>query len=449
MNPPPPPQVRPAAPYQFTPAFERVLGLALITRPRVFGLLGKSIDIERLTLEETKLCLRLATLCAQETGHGPGDIVIALQRAHRLYERDLFTQEQVDTLAELYIMLGGHTGGLPSDDDIVEQAAPVLRRDLEKKALVKAMELHGSRRELDQAVEMLQTARAVGKVDRSHGLKLGAGALGAIRRLRAVDRLSTGVPELDCQIGGGLPRANVLCWSAKAKGGKSFALTGMAADALQRGLFVVLATLELSEELQTARLMAALTGIPIDAILDGTADADVELALEALAPSLGIFRVKFFPAKVTTVPTMAAWISEVEAEEGCVADVFLCDYIDLAASSNRAHVSSHDIQEQSASDFRLYVVGRQLWGGTASQPRRADSKDSKSKPIDIDDLAGSMGKARVFDALVTATRPNEDQVELYVAGCRFARDKFSLGPFQTDLARGRLVARMKPDDADL
>jgi hypothetical protein len=161
--------------------------------------------------------------------------------------------------------------------------------------------------------------------------------------------------------------------------------------------------------------------------------------LDEMAPTLGVYRAKFFPAKVTSMLDIEAWIEELEEEEGREVDLVLVDYIDKVASSNSRHESSYDVQEQAAEDFRLYVHNRQKYGWSAAQPQRLDAK-ARRRRLEMDDVSGSMGKIRVFDLVVTGHKPTDDVLELYVAGNRHGPDKWAVPAFPHDFATGRLTS---------
>jgi hypothetical protein len=428
-------------PYGFSPIFERVLAVALLSRPEVYGHIGEAIDPMRFTSGgAVALALRLAKLHAKEQGRGPSAAIIGFERARTLYQQGKLTHEELMELAEL--LADVHV--LPSDSDILATATEVLRRDLQQQAILRAMDLHGARKDLTPALEELRRAAELGKQNRSTGLKLGLGAIDAIKRLRQADRLPFGLMDIDVQIGGGLPRGRAAIVAMAAKSGKSFWLTHVAGTTLVRGLFVAFATLENSEEEQSSRLLGWLTGELLDDITSGAADANVEAGLEVLAPSLGCFRVKFFPPKVTHFGHIMQWIEDIEEEEHARVDLLVVDYLDKMGSTNRAHDSEYMIQGQAAEDFRLYVHGRGMWGWTASQPKRRGPDQSKQRRIGIDDLADSQNKARAMDCILTGYRPSGNEIALWMAGSRFSKDQFEVGPFPTDLEHGRLLGVMPP-----
>lgn len=422
-------------PYGFNPDFERAIAVLLAHRPKFYGLVGRDLDYERFTVPAVRLVVKLVKAMGAESGHGPSAFVLVVQRATRAMEEGTVTREEVDDIIDLFDEFGSN---LPNEPEVVAELVPVLKRELEAVAVRSAIDVYGRKGSFDEVAATLRRSETLGKVDRSTGSKLSVAALGDIRRLRQGDRLQTGILELDFNLGGGLPRGKAGMIVAGAKVGKSFFLTGQAAHALAQGHFVALATLELSEEDQNARLISNLTGVPIDAVVDGSQEERITELLEELLPTLGVFRVKFFPAGLTTMVDIVEWVKEIEEEEKRKVDLLEIDYIDKVGSSNKKHSSTYDIQGQAAEDFRLHIVSRQCWGWTASQPKRRDAKE-RGRRIEIDDIADSQNKVRVMDLILTAHRPCEEEVEFYVAGNRNGRDKFSVGPFPHALAIAQLV----------
>jgi hypothetical protein len=423
------------APYGFDPAFERVVAAMLCCRPKFYGLVGHELEPARMEVPSARLAVMAAQEIGAESGRGPSDPVLVLQRLRRWVADGKVTSDEVDAVLDL-IEESGHNP--PPELDVVMEAKPVIQRLLHEEAVRATMEAYSKRGDMGKAKELIRRAETVGVQDRSVGSKLGVGVLSDIARLRASDRLATGILELDMGLGGGLPRGKLGLMMAGPKAGKSMYLIHQASFAIQSGLFTAMATLELEEEDQQARLIANLTGIPIQSIMDGQADREVAEKLEKLESHLGVFRVKRFPAIATTVQDIAEWVKEIEDQEGRKVDLLEVDYVDKMGISDRRIVSTYDIQGRSTEELRLYVSGRSIWGWTASQPKRRDKKD-KDKRIDIDDAADSQNKVRVVDLILTMHRPTEQEVEFYVAGNRNGKGQFSVGPLPHNLECAQLV----------
>lgn len=421
--------------YELTPAFERVVAGLLASRPKFFGVLGYELEPQKFAQEPARLVVRAAQAVAADVGRGPAAPVLVVQRLRRWMAEGTVTAEQLDAVVDL---LEEATHDPPDEAQVVAELVPVVRQHMQNDAVRAAIEEYGRHGDFARVVEIVERARKLGTHDRSQGSKLTVGVLESIGRLRAADRLATGVLELDMQLNGGLARGHVGMVVAGAKAGKSFFLTHQIAHAIAQGHFVLEATLELSENDQQTRLVANLTNLPIDAIVDGSAEAQAAAALERLLPSLGVYRVKFFPAVLTRLAEVFEWVREMEAEEGRKVDLLVVDYIDKVGAADRRLEGSYQIQGATTEEFRLYCHGRGIWGWTASQPKRRDAKD-RNKRIDIDDVADSQNKVRVVDLILTMHRPSEAEVEFYVAGNRHGRDKFGVGPLPHNLVCGQLI----------
>ncbi len=422
--------------YGLDPSFERTVAAVLCSRPKMFGIIGGEIAPERFNLPEVSLAVRGAIAHAKDSGHGPHHASVVLQRLRRWYGEGSITIEEVNAVVD---MLSDMEDVVLDEHSISTELIPLLQKLIRSEAALVGMEEYGKPASDFAKVEvLLQRAKSLGIQDHSTGSKLGLGALGDIKRVRQADRLSLGILELDAGLGGGLPRGKTGMFVAGPKAGKSMYLTHVNATTLLTGKFVAMATLELSEEDQQSRLIANLTNIPIDSIIEGLMEYEVADALEELMPRIGVFRTKWFPPISTTMVEIMEWVKEIEQEEGRKVDLLSMDYLDKLGSSNKKQTSSYDIQGQSAEEYRLYIHGRSMYGMTASQPKRRPANE-RSKRIDIEEVADSQNKVRVMDLVLTGHRPTENEIEIYVAGARNMRDKFSVGPYPMDLACGRIV----------
>lgn len=427
------------APYGLTPAFERIVAAYACLRRNFYGTVGADLEFARFECADAALAVRAAQAVAKDLGTGPADAILVLQRLRRWQDEGTVTHEQAmevfDLLEERFV--GAH---LPDEGAVLAELTPIVRRQMEGDAIRTALTEYGRRGDLEKAERAFQKARSVGVQDRTAGGKLSLASLDRIGKRHQGDRLGMGILDLDVALGGGMMRGCLGLFIAPSKGGKSIALIHQAAHALRQGYFVVLATLELSEEDQEARLIANLTGLPTDVVMSSTDDALVRARLEPLLPTLGVFRDKFFPPKVTPFSEITAWIKEVECEEARLVDLVIVDYIDkLGHARGGDKDRSWQVQGDNTEEMRLYVHGRKCWGWTASQPQRRDPKDRKRR-LEIDDTGGAIAKSQAVDLIVTATKPTEDEVELFVAGNRHGKDGFSVGPFPQAFAFGQFVA---------
>lgn len=421
-------------PYELNTRFEQQVATLLCTSPKFYALVGRDLEFGRFTDPTAALAVRAAQSHAKDSGNGSTDAVLVIQRLESWRVEGTVTREQINDVID---MIDECECRRVSVDAVIAELVPAMRKVMNHEATLLAIDDSGKGKDLKRTEQLIHRAQNLGVQDRSMGTRLGMGVFSQMARARHADRLGTGILELDTQIDGGLPRGKIGMFMGGAKVGKSMGLVSQCSHALRNGLFTVYATLEMPEIDTNARLIANLTGVPTNAIIDGSMEREATDALEPLLPTLGRFDCKFFPADVTTVPQIIEWVSECEQEAGRKVDLFVLDYIDKVRD-HRAK-SEYEVQNNTTEAFRLYVHGRGLWGWTASQVRRL-SKESRNKRVDENDSADSMGKARVTDLLLTAHRPSDFEIEFYVAASRFCKDRFGVGPYAHDFDRARIVA---------
>jgi len=425
-------------PYDLDPAFELRVVLLCCCRPRFWGALGVLLDIQRITNPSHVLMLRAVRAIAKDNGAGPTEYATVAQRLKRWVNEGHVKHEEYKVVADTFADLGDYA---PDEKEVAKELTPILRRIAEADVVRRGMDLFSKRGDFSELAAMASQVANMGLADRSIGGKIGAESLQRIAKLRQMERLPVGIPELDVGIGGGLPRGRLGLFAAGGKVGKTMLLGHAGCTALRLGLFVAYVTLEIGEGELEARILANLTGVPIDNVMDGSSDDEVTRRMALLAPRLGTFRHKFMPAKVTTCADIFAWVKEIEAEEGRPIDLLEVDYVDKMGASASAlgkQDNTYQVQGDNAEELRLYVHGRGIYGWSASQAQRRSTKD-RGKRLELDDLADSQNKARVVDLIVTATAPTEGEVALYVAGSRFSKGQFEVGPYLHDFASARVV----------
>jgi hypothetical protein len=424
-------------PYGFGVDLERAIALRLCTMPKLHALIGSALVPARFVDEQARLVVDAARLVALDTGRGPAAFTVALERLRQEMLAGRVTFDQLQLAEDLFLDAPPESR-LPTMTEIVALVKPLVSREMQANAVRAGMDEFAKGGDFANVETQLRNARKFGVVEQHRGLRMGADSLSAIRLRRQSDRLPTPIMELSAQLGGGLMRGKAAMIGAGSKVGKSTWLTAQNGSALIRGMFVLHASLELSEEDTQARQMAYLTGVPIDAILDGSMEAECMRRLAVLAPQLGVFKVRFFPAKATTFPDIAQWIAEEEDEEKRKVDLVTLDYIDKMGAADRTLRGEYEVQGAASEEFRLYCHNRQVYGWTASQGKRKERAD-RGKRMDLDDFADSQNKVRVFDLILTAHKPNAQEVEVYVAGNRNGASEFSVGPFAHDFACARIV----------
>lgn len=427
-------------PYEFTPAFEQIVVRYLCNSPKFFGSVVRALEVDAFTSPIARLAVKCAQTIAADTGNGPSSYAFVVQRARRLVHQGSLTLEECDALADYFF--DSEDVLLPPMHEVLSELRPILARRLQQAAVRTAIDEYGAKSEdMARTERLLHEAKTVGVVDTSAGVRLGANTLDRFKNLTQADRLSVGFTPIDVKLGGGMMRGKCGMFVGGKGMGKSMWLIHIAAIAMRRGLNVYMATLELSEDDQTARMIANLTDVPVDGIIDQTRRNDAEARLVPMLSTLGGFTVKSFPATITSVPTITSWVKDQQDAAKAPCHVLLIDYIDKCASSVRHHKSSYEIQGQAAEDMRLFVEANKLWGWTASQPKRSDKRDPKAE-VGVEDVADSINKSRVMDLIMSASRPTGGDMDLFVAANRNGVAEFHEGPVVSNFAHGQFVARV-------
>ena len=139
-------------------------------------------------------------------------------------------------------------------------------------------------------------------------------------------QVSTGWPQMDKILYGGMSRGELNIFAGGSGSGKSLVMMNLALNWLQVGLSGVYITLELSEELTSLRTDAMLTSM-------GTKDIrkDIEtthLKVKMVGKKSGQYRVKGLPAQ-SNVNDIRAYLKEVQIQTGIKIDFVMVDYLDL------------------------------------------------------------------------------------------------------------------------
>lgn len=414
---------------------EVALAVYSASRPRFYGRLGYIVDPKCLDLPASALIIKTVQEIAKDLGQGPGSEHVVLQRLRRHINEGKITQEQIDAAMDL--LIESDMDSLPSEDEVISEVVPVIQR-VKQADLVRGVVDEFSRKGDFGTVErQIRDIQRIGKQDTSIGLKLGAETLGALGKLRTAQRLPFGIDELDHGIGGGLIRGCQCLFIGGSGSGKSMALNHVAATALLEGRNVAAATLEISEELWSARLHAAVTRIPIDDILTGTGIHLVEKRINELLPMLGYFAVKHFPAKVTTAIDIERWVEEIEQREGIKIEVIVVDYVDKLASHKKEDQNEYAGQGTAAERLRVFAESRGMWSYTASQSLRKAGKE-KTRKLDIDDGADSQHKVRIADLVITLNPSPDGEVVYRVVKWRHGKGNYESPPIPHAWEIGRI-----------
>jgi KaiC/GvpD/RAD55 family RecA-like ATPase len=423
-------------PYGLDPAFERVVLWYSASSQQFWGLVGHVLDPESLELPHGKLLLEACRQISKELGRGPGSALIVVQRLRRKVYEGKVTLEQAKAISAL--LDDAQDGPLPPMQSVVDELLPILKRRLQSQAILMSHAEFAKRGDFQSVRDLLDKQERLGRAEGVAGTRLGPSGFDVIERSRQMDRLPTGVLELDLKLNGGMPKRSLGVWIGDSGAGKSMALAHQACEGLRRQMFVGMVTLELPEHMQLARLFSNLTGVPVADILEvDHLREEAKRRVHMIESQIGLCEVAEFAPHATSVQELIEWVDTKEHEHGIKMQLLIVDYAD------KLHDPQHD--DNTYLEMRYVYEGlrrdismaRDMWVWTASQSSRSTKESSKL--LDMHHVADSMHKIRVGDTIVTLNPREDEQMEFFVAKNRLGTSRFLVGPIVTDFARARLV----------
>jgi KaiC/GvpD/RAD55 family RecA-like ATPase len=413
--------------------FERaVVALAALDR-QFFGVIGHALDYEQLEDDDAKRILVASQEIARETGRGPGSLPLVMQRLRRQMNEGRFVYKCLTSSVD--VLLDTIDDGLPDADDAVIELRPILQRLAKKEALQSAYDAYAKRADFDTAITALRKAEQIGMVEETFGVRIGSDAgFEEISKMQTLDKLPTGMDDVDLALGGGLGRGQLGLWVGETGTGKSMACSQCYASSLLLGQHAAYATTELPEGEVLARVKSALTDIPIDEVMAG--EPEVSARLEDLAGQLGVGWVRSFTAHAVTVADLVEWIDECERKVGRPVDLLVIDYADHLSAPGSA--SSYESGRIIFDALRKAVRRRSFWVWTNSQAKGRE----KRKRLDNRDVADSMHKARSVHTLITLTsgeQNGEETIEPFLAKNTSGRSRISAGALVAEKHLGRIA----------
>jgi KaiC/GvpD/RAD55 family RecA-like ATPase len=421
--------------YGLSSRFERVVATLASRSPRFYGRVCTELRPRLIEAAPARLALEACHAIAADTGIGPSSSVIMLQRIQRWHGEGRVTEAGVDEVLDMLDDV--EDAGLPTEDEVIAELAPVLMARLREEAVEAAMKASRKQTGLGEVIRLEERAARVGNVDTSIGVIVGDASFADIKHLRTLDRLKTGVMELDSVLSGGLQRAGLGVCIGASGDGKSMFLSHQAAVSAMCGLNVAAATLELPRAIWQARVIAAMTGLPINAVLDDTGMLKAQAKLKTL--QTGAVVVHEFPPNGTSLGDITEWVRNVEQHIGQPIHVLIVDYGDkmVAPGGRSENSSSYEVGRVVFEGLRSFGAEKGLWTWTASQASR---QSKKNKKLDLNDTADSMHKIRVADLVITMNLDEEaEMLSIYIAKHRTGKSRVEVGNLPMEYERGRIA----------
>jgi archaellum biogenesis ATPase FlaH len=236
-------------------------------------------------------------------------------------------------------------------------------------------------------------------LNKNMGVDFFAEARQTLERLLSTGQtISTGWPDVDDVLFGGLQRKQLVLFSAGSGGGKSITMQNLGLNLVAQGLNVLYVSLELSEELLAERMAYLLSGIGKVEMREKFEDMMYGISQFASAQVTGKMMFKQMPAGINS-NDIKSYLKEYELLYGHVPDAIICDYLDLMAPCDK--VSADNVFEKDkrvAEELRNVAFDYNLIMITASQLNRSSvNADS----INHSHIAGGISKINTADVYIT------------------------------------------------
>ena len=206
-------------------------------------------------------------------------------------------------------------------------------------------------------------------------------------------QVSTGWPQMDRILYGGMSRGELNIFAGGSGSGKSLVMMNLALNWIQTGMSGVYITLELSEELTSLRTDAMLTSMGTK---DIRKDIDTtELRVKMVGKKSGKYRVKGLPAQ-SNVNDIRAYLKEVQIQTGIKIDFVMVDYLDLVMPvSVKVNPNDQFIKDKYvAEELRNLAKEMGILLVTASQLNRSAVDEIE---FDHSHIAGGISKINTAD----------------------------------------------------
>lgn len=446
-----------APPYPLTPAFLGAMVVYLCRSRSFWARVGAWVDPGAIPNEGAKLLIVAARSIADSTGHGPEGTAHVLQRIRGWVDAGTHTAEDYRGAAAALdaIDAAGDRGELPSEDAVLGELVPELKRRAARDVLVEANLLAASG----------QTDALVGvgaRLDASAGIGVAVDDLGdgfddaeaALESVRHRPHCPVGVDEADALLNGGPHLGSFSLWGAGTGGSKSTSMVHVACTGALVGENALIISTEMETPEYWARIYANLSGVPVHSV---RSDSTLARSLVARMRSrLGDIRVVRVPDGETTVADVANLLRRTEARFGKRYNIVAIDGIDgitdrrwrpTDGTNRLGQLVCVDLDAFCKGEFGtgdrhpLYLhVTAQLQRGKKWTESAADGTPVPGK----DDIAESHYRAKKAHYVFTNTAkkdPDTGLVSLYfhVAKSRFSGSGIVYGPLESDLGTGRLV----------
>lgn len=205
---------------------------------------------------------------------------------------------------------------------------------------------------------------------------------------------------------GGYGKGDLVLIFGNPKGGKSWSIVAMAAEAMRLGFNVIYYALELGESYVGKRFDAYFTGIPVQDI-----DKHRDKVDEIMSSIPGKLIIKGYPPKRASLSTIENHFNQVleqgkNEDSSFTIDAVFIDYLDLLKNRNSRRERKDDIDD-------VYTDAK----GLAKEldipiisPSQANRSGAEKDILESSHIAGSFDKIMIGDIVISLARGRKDRL---------------------------------------
>jgi hypothetical protein len=233
---------------------------------------------------------------------------------------------------------------------------------------------------------------------------------------------------------GGYGKGDLVLVFGNPKGGKSWAVIAMVAEAARQGFNMIYYALELSEDYVGKRFDAYFTGIPVDQI-DKHRDK-VEAVMETIP---GRIIIKGYPPKRASLTTIEQHLDQTQNQEEIKIHGIAIDYLDLLKNRNKGRAERKDDTDDIFTDAKGLAKEREI---PLISPSQANRTGAEKEILESSHIAGSFDKIMIGDIVISLARGRKDRLEgtgrWHFMGNRYGMDGVTYFSPKIDTSTGHI-----------
>ena len=241
-----------------------------------------------------------------------------------------------------------------------------------------------------------------------------------IEKLQEVNsRIPVGIKEFDRMTYGGLPKDDTCLWIIMAQPGlgKSQLLGNIAYNWIRQNKKVLIISLEMSEQMYSARLSSLIAGTNINTLKNSTDKLKrVVTQLHELYPESGLY-INEYPTGTCTAAHLRQFIRKLKESKDFVPDIIMVDYLNIMKpNGNPSNVTLYEKGTLISEELR--ALSSELKKPILAPIQTARRNGGYAREdIDIDSASESSGIVATADGILALFQSPEDRIN----GCLNAK----------------------------